>query len=149
MSQVYRTNNVEQTRALAERVAQWAERYENGGALILALTGELGSGKTTFVQAFARALGVEDKILSPTFVILKKFPIPDSSFDVLYHIDCYRLEEPEELLKLGFEDIIKQPQHLVIVEWADKVEQILPAHRLSLHFEVTGKNKRAINVTMR
>lgn len=148
MSQVYQTDNVEQTRALAEQMAQRAEQQENGRALVLALTGELGSGKTTFVQAFAQALGVEDKILSPTFVILKKFPVPGSSFDTLYHIDCYRLQS-KELLKLGFEEIISQPRHLVMIEWADKVEQILPPHHLNLNFEVTGKNEREINVKMK
>lgn len=135
-----------QTRELAEKVAQWTEEQKLDSALVIALTGDLGSGKTTFVQNLAASLKVQEKVLSPTFVILKKFNLPQGKFTTFYHIDCYRLEQPEELLNLGFEEIVQDPENLVVIEWADKVKEILPEHYLEIHFEVEGKQKRKIKI---
>ncbi len=120
-------------------------------AFIVALNGDLGSGKTTFIQGLARGLKVKENILSPTFVILKEFPInfsaqggPASGWKNLYHIDAYRLKNPEELLELGFKDLIRNPENLIVIEWADKVKKILPKEILKIEFVNLGKNKRKI-----
>jgi len=122
-------------------------------AFIIALEGDLGSGKTTFIQGLAQGLKVGENILSPTFVILKEFPInfsaqggPASGWKNLYHIDAYRLKNPEELLELGFIDLIRNPENIVVIEWADKIKKILPREILRIKFENLGENKRKITI---
>ncbi len=146
MKKTYHSENLTEAEELAKQVAQWIVEQKKEKALVLALVGELGSGKTTFVQNLAEALGIKEKVLSPTYLILKKFDFPQSSFTTFYHIDCYRIEEPEELLKLGFEEIVNNPENVVVIEWADKIRSVLPDHYLKLNFEVTGEEKRKINI---
>jgi len=95
-------------------------------ALVFALTGGLGSGKTTFVQAFARALGVKNRLLSPTFLIIRGYKLPTTNYKFLYHVDAYRLKKTKELEVLGFKKIFGDPQNIVLVEWADKIRKTLP-----------------------
>lgn len=102
--------------------------------VILALTGDLGSGKTFFTRALARSCGISSIITSPTFVILKEYNLLDKG--KLIHIDCYRLSSPEELLDLGWEEFISDPDNIVVVEWADRVKDIIPASAEWLHFRV-------------
>ncbi len=90
-------------------------------AVVLALKGDLGGGKTTFLQGFAKGLGIKEKILSPTFVIVKKYKIQN-----YYHIDCYRIQKPKEILELGFKEIVSDPRNIVAVEWAERINKILP-----------------------
>ena len=132
-------------------------------SLIFGLEGDLGGGKTTFLQGFAKGLGIKEKILSPTFVIVKKFSItglpfteakvkkrtkfssPSSfQFSNFYHIDCYRIKKPKEILELGFKEIISNPQNIVAVEWADRIQKILPKTATILKFYFLDKNKRKI-----
>lgn len=116
------------------------------GAAVVGLMGDLGGGKTTFLKGFARGLGTKDKILSPTFIILKKFQVPGSEFQWFYHIDCYRIKEPKEILALGFQEIITGPKNIVCVEWADRIKKILPKESILLEFKFKGKNKRGITL---
>jgi tRNA threonylcarbamoyladenosine biosynthesis protein TsaE len=101
-------------------------------AVVLGLSGELGGGKTTFLQGFAKGLGIEEKILSPTFVIQKRFPIPslrakrNNLFANFYHIDCYRLKDYKDILELDFKKIISDPKNIVAIEWPEKIEGVLP-----------------------
>lgn len=97
-------------------------------AKVVGLYGDLGSGKTTFTQSLAKYFGVEETIVSPTFVILKIYNLENQKFDRLVHIDAYRLESSEELLKLGFKEIISDPKNLVLIEWPEKVAEIMPEH---------------------
>ena len=124
-------------------------------AVIIGLIGDLGGGKTTFLKGFARGLGVKDKILSPTFVIMRSFKIPrrrinslrgrhDLRFKNFYHIDCYRIKKPKEILELGFKEIIANPQNIVCIEWADRIKKLLPKNSLILKFFFIDKNKRKI-----
>ena len=113
-------------------------------ALILGLEGDLGGGKTTFLQGFARGLGIEEKILSPTFIIIKKFHIPYSTFQEFYHIDCYRIKKSKEILDLGFKKIIFDPQNIIAIEWADRIKKILPKDTLFLKFDFINKDIRKI-----
>ena len=106
----------------------------------------MGGGKTTFLQGLARGLEIKEKILSPTFVIFKKFTLHKSVFQKFFHIDCYRIQKPDELLKLGFKEIIFSPSNIVAIEWADKIKKILPKNILILKFEFIAKNKRKITL---
>lgn len=113
-------------------------------AQVLALQGDLGGGKTTFLQGFARGLGIKEKILSPTFVILKKFKIRSLRFKYFYHIDCYRIEKSKEILDLDFKKITSDNKNIVAIEWAERVKEILPQNTILINFEFINKNKRKI-----
>ncbi|MDD4624797.1 MAG: tRNA (adenosine(37)-N6)-threonylcarbamoyltransferase complex ATPase subunit type 1 TsaE [Candidatus Paceibacterota bacterium] len=141
------------TQELGKIFAQEILRKEpQGKAVVLALTGDLGGGKTTFCQGIAKGLGVKNKITSPTFNIFKKFKIPlygrgafqKKKFQYFYHFDCYRLLGPKDLKELGFKDIVSSPENVVLLEWAEKVEKVLPKDSVWLHFDFTGKTKRKI-----
>jgi tRNA threonylcarbamoyladenosine biosynthesis protein TsaE len=83
------TKSAEETQKLGKKIA--GEMKSRKTAVVLGLQGDLGSGKTTFLQGFARGLNIKEKILSPTFVIMKKFQAPTQNFKYLYHLDCYRI----------------------------------------------------------
>ena len=117
-------------------------------ALVVAFEGDLGSGKTTFIQGLATGLGVKENVLSPTFVIQKDFPLSIKNYKNLYHIDAYRLKEPEELLELGFGDLVKNPENIIVIEWADKVKKILPKNITRINFKNLGESKRKIIYTL-
>ena len=113
-------------------------------AQVLALKGELGGGKTTFLQGFARGLGIKSKILSPTFVIMKKFKIYNSTFSSFYHIDCYRIKKAKELFALGFDKILSNPKNIIAIEWAERVQKILPKDIKLITFKFYNKKEREI-----
>jgi len=114
-------------------------------ALIIALNGDLGSGKTTFVQGFLKAAGVKKRITSPTFVLMKRFEIKNKIFKNIYHIDCYRLEKPEMILKLDFKEITGNPENIILIEWPEKIEKVLPKKIKKINFEHGKKhNERGI-----
>jgi len=95
-------------------------------ATVIGLQGDLGSGKTHFVQKFGQVVGIEEHIVSPTFVIMKIYDISWCNFKKLIHIDAYRLENSKELLNLGWEDLISNPENMIFIEWPERVEGIMP-----------------------
>lgn len=116
------------------------------GATVIGLYGELGSGKTTFMKYLAEYFGVKETIKSPTFVIMKSFKLAPCNFQTLIHIDAYRIEKVEEMLNLGWREIISDPANLICVEWPEKIAQIMPDH-IMLKFEHGDKeNKRKISI---
>lgn len=117
-------------------------------AVVVGLVGELGAGKTTFVKQIAHILGVDSSITSPTYVILKKYPIPDYTFNNLIHIDAYRIESAEELQRLKWEELLKDPQNLIFLEWPRNVSEILPEDWMEIRLAVTGNSTRDITMDM-
>jgi len=115
-------------------------------AFVIGLEGDLGGGKTTFLQGFAKGLGIKEKILSPTFIILKRFKIKDLRFKCFYHIDCYRISKPKEILDLGFKEIISNPKNIVAIEWADRIRHILPKNVIMLKAQLIDKTTRKITI---
>ncbi len=114
-------------------------------AVVVGLLGDLGSGKTTFVQDLARHLGVTEEVTSPTFIIQKSYTLPEESkFSKLVHIDAYRLDAPEELTRLGFAETLKDEKALILVEWPEKVSKVLPQKRKELSFKFVDENTREI-----
>jgi len=109
-------------------------RPRTHGATLVTLSGELGAGKTAFTKEVARALGVEESVTSPTFVLEKIYSLrrrtgqlpEDGAFQRLIHIDAYRLEGGRELAPLGFEELMKAPGNLILLEWPEKVADALP-----------------------
>ncbi|MDO8474095.1 MAG: tRNA (adenosine(37)-N6)-threonylcarbamoyltransferase complex ATPase subunit type 1 TsaE [bacterium] len=150
------SSSLRQTKNIAKALAETLLEVQSvKGARVLALAGELGSGKTAFVQGFAKGLGIKERILSPTFIIMKGFKIPKAlktknyklKTRYLYHIDCYRLDNPaKELLHLGFKKIIADSRAIVAIEWADRIRKILPKDTLWIQFGHGGKNKRSIAI---
>jgi len=106
----------------------------------------LGAGKTCFLQGFAKGLCIRKKILSPTFAIMKRFQVPGHGFQNFYHIDCYRIDKPKELLDLRFADMRQNPENIIAIEWADKVKKILPNNTLILKFRFLDKRKREVRI---
>jgi tRNA threonylcarbamoyladenosine biosynthesis protein TsaE len=117
-----------------------------GGPRILCLYGQLGSGKTTFTQGFARGLGITSRLLSPTFIIVRRYDIP-SSEQFLYHIDLYRLKNVTEMEELGLDEIFTDLRSYVVIEWAEKLGELLPKHRIDIRFTVVDYGKHKITIT--
>lgn len=129
----------EDTKRIAKDLAK------KGEFRIVGLTGELGAGKTTFVQGFAKGLGIKDKIISPTFVLIRQHKIPNTK-KVLYHIDLYRLESMEDIKHLGIEEIIGDPNNIVLIEWAEKMNNKLPPDTVFIKFEKLNDNERRLEI---
>lgn len=137
-------------------------------AIIIALSGELGSGKTTFTQGFMKALGVEHHITSPTFIVFRKYSIkggrtsqilrfkkypevrpPKIESRFAYHFDLYRLDKPQDVLKLGFKKIINNPQNIVLIEWPEIIKKQLPKNTIWVYFSHNKKlNERKIILSL-
>ena len=119
-------------------------------ATVVGLYGELGAGKTSFVQALAKILGVSQNATSPTFVIEKIYKLDNSKlnngrFNRLIHIDAYRLKDSRELKALGWDTIISDPKNLIVIEWADTVEDILPKDTKKIYLSILHHNMRVIS----
>ncbi len=116
------------------------KRRKRRRAFILALVGELGSGKTAFVKELARAFGVNRRVVSPTFLTSRKYqlPISHSQFRYLCHFDLYRIKRPRELNAIRFQESIRDPKNLVVIEWADRVRYSLPADAIWISFAHGG-----------
>ncbi len=146
------TKSPSQTKKIGEALAkeiltlhQYTDEERNQ-AIVLGLIGNLGGGKTTFLQGFAKGLGIKQRILSPTFILMKRFSIPDSRFNDFYHFDCYRLQKPKEILGLGFKEIISNHQNIIVIEWADRIKKILPKNSLRLNFFFIDQKTRKIDL---
>jgi tRNA threonylcarbamoyladenosine biosynthesis protein TsaE len=135
---VYEAADETQTDALG---AALAEVLPNG--TVVALCGTLGAGKTRLVQAIAEACGVDRRnVTSPTFVLVQEH----HARQTIYHLDAYRLNNPNEFLDLGAEEYF-QSDGLVLIEWADRVADCLPADRLDIQIEVAGDSARRFELT--
>jgi tRNA threonylcarbamoyladenosine biosynthesis protein TsaE len=131
------TAGPDQTRHLAERLAGQIEI-----PAIIALHGEMGSGKTCFVQGIARALGIHRLVTSPTFTIVNEYrsEIP------LVHVDLYRISDPDEILAMGFEEYLDSPG-ITCIEWAERAGDLLPGRTISVRLEtLPGGTRRRITV---
>jgi len=118
-------------------------------AMIFGLYGELGSGKTTFMKYLAENFGVKETIQSPTFVIEKIYNITNNEiFKKLIHIDAYRIENDQEMINLGWNEIIADPKNLICLEWPEKISKIMPAH-IKIFFEHgDNENERKIKIEL-
>ena len=126
---------------LAEMVATPANDSQ---AVVVGLYGNLGSGKTTFTQDVARALGIKETITSPTFVIMKRYEINGSRFKYLVHIDAYRLEKSADFDALNLKDTMNDPYNLILIEWAENVEDALPSNMQKIGFEYLNETDRKL-----
>lgn len=109
---------------------------------VVCLEGELGTGKTCFIQGVGQGMGIEGPITSPTFVFVNEYHLPGSG-RVLYHVDLYRLEDEGDAVELGLEELL-HGQGVCVVEWADRARQVLPAERLWITLRHLTETKRGI-----
>jgi len=144
--QIYVSESPGQTKMMGKLLAQKFLKARPGkSARILTLSGGLGAGKTNFVQGLAKGLGVRETINSPTFAIMKKYPLAGAlGYENFYHIDCYRLDLPADLEFLGIEKIFTDSRNIVAVEWPDIMAKFLPEDAIKIGFEITGKNSRRV-----
>jgi tRNA threonylcarbamoyladenosine biosynthesis protein TsaE len=159
------SKNVEETNKVAQDFLNKLSPKDDS-ATIVGLFGDLGSGKTTFTQALAKHLNVAEVVTSPTFVIEKIYLLNDSqklsenplrltrangfeeipkAFGRLIHIDAYRLDSGKELLSLQFAEIQKDPKNLILIEWPERVEDILPSDLIKINFKFISENEREID----
>lgn len=141
------TESAKETQKVAQAFTKLLLASQSETALVVALTGNLGAGKTTFIQGLAQALDIKDVILSPTFLIIKRFDLFHPNFQNFYHLDAYRIKDPDEILELGWDDIIKDKHNLIIVEWADKIKDILPKKFFKVDFLIK-KSKRILTISV-
>ncbi len=144
------SKSVEETAKIAEEFIEKISIGIYNGAVVVGLYGDLGSGKTTFTQCVAKILGIKEDITSPTFVIEKRYLI-DSSLSTLnfplstfVHIDAYRLESSKEARVLGWNEISKNSQNIIFIEWPERIADILPENHIRINFKFISENEREI-----
>lgn len=115
-------------------------------ACILALVGDLGAGKTTFSKTFLHQLGVKQHVQSPTFSIINSYDIAHNGFEKIFHIDTYRIEDLKELEVLHIEDVFNNPKHIVVIEWADKIKELIPKDSVWMHFDHDTMETRKVRI---
>ncbi|MFC1651836.1 tRNA (adenosine(37)-N6)-threonylcarbamoyltransferase complex ATPase subunit type 1 TsaE [Patescibacteria group bacterium] len=114
------------------------------GGEVIALYGDLGSGKTTFTQFLAKALGVKKRVPSPTFIVMREYSDLNLKNVALHHYDFYRLDNLDEIQDLGVEEDFKDSKTICVIEWAEKVQDLLPEERFEIRFKTIDQNKREI-----
>lgn len=144
----FTSNSALETQKIAAQLAaEVLNKPAQTTATVITLAGELGAGKTTFAQGFTRALGIDEKVKSPTFLLIKSYALRSKSYVLLYHIDCYRIHDPKELVSVGLQDILSDPHHMVLIEWPERIESALPPQRTKINFEHVDENTRKIIIT--
>lgn len=131
-----RTERLEEFAAYAKDFAH--SLVPRDRATVIALSGELGAGKTTFTQVLARTLGVEEAVQSPTFVIEKIYPLQNQAFARLIHIDAYRLKSEQELDVLHWGELLQDASNLMVLEWPEMVPRRVPPDAIRIRFDIEG-----------
>ncbi|MBT7553082.1 tRNA (adenosine(37)-N6)-threonylcarbamoyltransferase complex ATPase subunit type 1 TsaE [bacterium] len=140
--QEFITNNIKETNKVANDLAT---NLESGQ--LITLSGNLGAGKTVFVKALAAGLGISETITSPTFVLMKSYKVEYKKIKQLIHVDCYRLDGIEDVSDIGLQDFLNDPQTLVVIEWADKLDNLPKKNRIDVKIESLGQDKRKVVIT--
>ncbi len=143
MIQTIQTNSFEETRKVGE---EFTSHLSAGD--VICLKGDLGAGKTTFMQGLAKGLGITQRIISPTFIILRKYEITLNNQPLpvkyLYHIDLYRTETQDDIKGLGLPEILQETDAIIAIEWSEKLGSLLPKKRWEIAFEWISETQRKI-----
>jgi tRNA threonylcarbamoyladenosine biosynthesis protein TsaE len=115
-------------------------------ATVVALHGDLGAGKTAFVQEIGQVLGIQEVITSPTFTIMRQYDVDSERFDSLIHIDAYRLESEAELGPLKIVHLFAQPRTLICIEWAERLSSVLPIQTVHLSLSINKDQSRTATI---
>lgn len=139
----YSTHSAEETKALGKQIAK-----ELNPGTLLCLQGDLGAGKTTFTQGLLEGLGAKRPYVSPTFVLMKQYDLDEPSaqgIERIYHADAYRVEE-KDFQELGFREWCEDQKGIVILEWPEKIENLLPEKRMNISFRSLSENEREMKI---
>ncbi len=141
------TKSAEETKFLGRQLAASLLEQKRGerAPTIICLYGQLGSGKTTFAQGFAQGLGITNRLLSPTFIIVRRYQLSDDT-SFLYHLDLYRLKTSKDIEGLGLWEIFQDPDSYVLIEWAEKLTELLPERRIDIWFNTLSDDKHRITM---
>ena len=131
---IYHTKTADDWQDVASQIIEALPKRD--GATVLALKGTLGAGKTTCTQSIARVLGVTERVVSPTFVLMQLYDAKHAEFDRLVHIDAYRIEDIEEASVLRLDEYLANPRTLMVVEWPENLEGILPEDNISISIAI-------------
>ncbi len=138
------SKSVKETEKIAKNFLAEIKNAEKKMATTVGFFGDLGSGKTTFIQALGKYLKVKEVMTSPTFVIEKIYLLDNNKFNKLIHIDAYRLESGRELSSLGFDNLITDPKNLILIEWPERVADIMPADLIKINLKFISEFEREI-----
>jgi len=154
---IFETTTTDQTKKIGQKIAEQIKNdleknktpfHAAQGAAVICLSGDLGAGKTTFTQGLLEELGAEGPYTSPTFAIMKEYNLSNNNGEknnlkTAYHIDTYRIES-KDILELDWNEIISNPGNVVIVEWAERIRDIIPENATWINFEWISENERKI-----
>lgn len=129
---------------IAQFILKEVGRKNNEMATVVTFSGDLGTGKTTITQEIAKILGITESVVSPTFVIMKIYKTKDLKYKNLIHIDAYRLNKSEELLHLGWEEMAKNKENLIIVEWPERTPECFGNNVYQINLSHKDENTRTI-----
>ncbi|MEM7134728.1 MAG: tRNA (adenosine(37)-N6)-threonylcarbamoyltransferase complex ATPase subunit type 1 TsaE [Chloroflexota bacterium] len=143
MKRSFTSHSLEQTQSLGEHLGQHIRLYFSqqdncpNDSIVLALSGELGAGKTTLTQGIARGLGLTEPVTSPTFMLVREYELPPANSQyplTFFHIDAYRLSDNPEVdaATFGLEEILETPCSIIVVEWAERIQTSFPVDRLEV-----------------
>ncbi|MDD2766889.1 MAG: tRNA (adenosine(37)-N6)-threonylcarbamoyltransferase complex ATPase subunit type 1 TsaE [Candidatus Moranbacteria bacterium] len=144
MEQHIITHSALETSAFGQKFSE-----EIAGGTLICLRGDLGAGKTTFTQGLLLGLGAERPFVSPTFVIMKQYNLsrPVNGIERVYHVDAYRVKS-QDFTTIGFEEWLEDTKGIVILEWPERVETLLPSKRIEIHFKSISENEREISIVL-
>lgn len=133
--QEFTTGSPEETKGVGKKLVR---KY--GPNRVFCLFGPLAAGKTTLVKGLAEELGVKKTIVSPSYVLLRDY----EGESPLYHLDLFRIQSGEEFVEAGLDEYLLEPEGVVAIEWADRIEDILPDNRVDVELELGGEGERII-----
>ena len=138
---IIQCQSVEETQNLAKKLAK---KISQGS--IISLIGDLGTGKTTFTKGFAKQLGIEDHVTSPTFKLVSEY---QGEKYKLYHIDAYRMDGPNDFLNIGGEEYLSSKKNITIIEWGDLLMDLLPEKTITVNFTRIKSPKESRRIQIR
>lgn len=132
------SKKAEETLKLGESIGK---KLKSGS--VLALKGDLGGGKTTFTKGIAKGMGIKEEVTSPSFTLMKIYKTKEGS---LYHFDFYRIDSPKDMAGYELEEALRDEKGIVIVEWAEKIETVLPKEKLVVKFKYINEDSRELTL---
>ena len=143
--QTYHTSSSLRTKSLGQKLAKQILREPNSKrAKLLSFVGDLGAGKTTFIQGFLKAAGYKGRVTSPTFIFMRRHAIKNKYYKNVFHVDAYRVRNEKDFKSLGFEKELNNPQNIFLVEWGGNIKTFLNGAKVIMFEHGKKENERSI-----
>lgn len=138
------TTSAQETIEFGQKIASQLK-----GGEVICLYGNLGAGKTTLIKGIARGLGVKRVVTSPTFILMNIYKPRAQSPELraLIHIDCYRINKAEDIVNIGAAEYFGDPKNVVVIEWAERIKEVLPKERMEIKIEMKGEKERVFKIS--